>query len=97
MPRSAEGAAAFRARVEGRVQGVGFRYSARERAAGLGLVGWVRNDDDGSVEAWFEGPAAACLEFAAWLEEGPPGARVDAARIERAGPLGSYRRFSVEP
>ncbi|MCR8670806.1 acylphosphatase [Agrococcus sp. HG114] len=63
--------------VHGRVQGVGFRMAARREAERLGLAGSVRNRADGTVEAEAEGGADAVLAFGAWLEHGPPAARVD--------------------
>ena len=53
----------IRAIVHGRVQGVGFRYSARQQAAALGLSGWVRNCWDGTVEVEAEGPADIVAQF----------------------------------
>ena len=63
-------------RVEGRVQGVGFRYATQRRARSLGLAGWVRNCSDGSVEAVFEGDGAAVETMVRWCEGGPRGAEV---------------------
>jgi acylphosphatase len=61
--------------VTGRVQGVGYRASCEE-AAGAAVTGWVRNLDDGRVEAVFEGPKEAVERMIAWCREGPPGAHV---------------------
>ncbi|MEZ5071700.1 MAG: acylphosphatase [Bacteroidales bacterium] len=58
-------------RITGRVQGVGYRYAARDKARALGLKGWVRNRPDGSVEAVVEGPPADCNAFVRWCKEGP--------------------------
>lgn len=69
-------------RVFGRVQGVWYRGSARDQALKLGLSGWVRNCDDGSVEAVACGVPEALDEFRGWLKQGPPAARVD--RVEEA-------------
>ncbi len=66
--------------VTGRVQGVWFRASTRERALALGLGGWVRNRDDGAVEVQAFGEAEQLRLLLAWLHEGPPAARVDAVR-----------------
>jgi acylphosphatase len=68
-------------RVSGRVQGVGFRYAALNEAQRLGLAGWVRNLADGRVEVLAQGEAARLERFHAWLQQGPPGARVTA--VER--------------
>jgi acylphosphatase len=63
--------------VSGRVQGVSFRaYTARE-AATHHVHGWVRNGDDGRVEAVFEGPAEAVDALVSWCSRGSPAARVD--------------------
>lgn len=66
--------------VFGRVQGVWYRGTAQDRARQLGLRGWVRNCEDGSVETVACGTPEALDDFKAWLSEGPPSARVD--RIE---------------
>ncbi len=69
----------YRFKVSGRVQGVGFRVATQRRALALGLRGWVRNLDDGSVEGCVSGLSSADLAaFRDWLAIGPPGARVDA-------------------
>jgi acylphosphatase len=62
--------------VEGRVQGVGFRWWARTRALELGLVGWAENLEDGRVRVIAEGAAAACTELLALLEGGETPGRV---------------------
>jgi acylphosphatase len=64
-------------RIEGRVQGVGYREACVERAQALGLAGYVRNRRDGSVEVMLQGRADAVARMEAWLNEGPPPARVD--------------------
>jgi acylphosphatase len=77
-----------RARIRGRVQGVGFRYEARARARSLGLAGWIRNESDGSVLAAFEGPAERVESMLDWCRHGPRGARVDAVDVEWEPPDG---------
>jgi len=64
--------------VSGRVQGVFFRASTRDRAVALGLGGWVRNLPDGRVEALFRGPREVCEQALAWIRQGPPSAHVTA-------------------
>jgi acylphosphatase len=76
----------FRARVSGRVQGVGFRWSAVSEARRLGLRGRVRNAADGSVEVEAEGVAGSLADFLAWLRRGPPGAWVTGVEVDPAGP-----------
>ena len=63
--------------VAGRVQGVFFRHSAKNKALALGVAGWVRNLPDGRVEAVFEGDEKAVREAVAWCGSGPDGARVE--------------------
>ena len=67
---------AIRAIVRGVVQGVGFRYSTRQAAQRLGVVGWARNAADGSVEVLAQGPPHAVDELIEFLAEGPRYARV---------------------
>ena len=68
--------------VTGKVQGVFFRASARERALRLGLTGHAKNLDDGSVEVVASGTREALDELDAWLHHGPPAARVEDVRRE---------------
>jgi acylphosphatase len=76
-PRSDSAHRAEIVRVTGRVQGVGYRYFASQRARELGLDGWVRNRLDGSVELRIEGRGSDLDRFAGLLREGPPLARVE--------------------
>jgi acylphosphatase len=69
---------ALRLRVEGRVQGVGYRYWAVEAARRLGLAGWVRNRRDGAVEILALGDAAALKSFTEACRQGPRAAVVTA-------------------
>jgi acylphosphatase len=66
--------------VSGLVQGVFFRATCHRVAVAAGVAGWVRNLDDGRVEACFEGPADAVDRMVAWCGEGPAQARV--TRVE---------------
>jgi acylphosphatase len=63
--------------VRGHVQGVFFRETMRRRAAAHGVVGWVRNQPDGTVEAVFQGEREQVERLVAFAREGPRGARVD--------------------
>lgn len=67
--------------VSGMVQGVSYRFSAADRARGLGLDGFVRNLPDGRVEAEAEGERAAVEAFVAWCRRGPSLARVEAVEV----------------
>jgi acylphosphatase len=71
-----------RFRIRGRVQGVFFRASTRERALDLGLSGHAINCDDGCVEVLACGDDAAIESLHRWLRKGPPAARVDAVEVE---------------
>jgi acylphosphatase len=64
-------------RVRGRVQGVGFRDACVEAARTAGLVGWVRNRRDGSVELLIAGEPRSLDAYAGWLQRGVASARVD--------------------
>ena len=65
-------------RVEGRVQGVGFRWFLRERARALGVAGWVRNLPDGCLELQAEGSEEGLSVLSSVVRRGPPGAHVTA-------------------
>ena len=69
-------------RVHGRVQGVFFRESTRQRAHELGLSGWVGNSPDGSVECCFIGARETCEQALAFVRVGPPSARVNRVDVE---------------
>jgi len=69
--------------VHGRVQGVFFRDTTRRMARQRGVAGWVRNRDDGAVEAVFEGEPGAVEAMVAFAREGPRGAVVE--RVEVVG------------
>ena len=79
---------AFQARIRGKVQGVGFRYSAVREAQRLGLKGFVRNISGGDVEVWAEGPEEKAALFLAWLRKGPQFSRVDSVEKEDRAPKG---------
>jgi acylphosphatase len=80
----ATAANAIRCRVYGRVQGVFFRASTAREAHRLGLSGYARNLDDGSVEVLACGPSAAVASLRGWLRTGPPMARVERVECEAA-------------
>jgi acylphosphatase len=74
--------------VSGRVQGVYFRDSTRRAAQRRGVDGWVRNLDDGRVEAVFEGPREPVETMVEWCHDGSERARVDDVTVEWRDPEG---------
>lgn len=78
----------YRVLVSGRVQGVFFRDTCRQMAERHGVSGWVRNLPDGTVEAVFEGPAAAVGHLVEWSRRGPRSAVVEDVRVEAEPPEG---------
>jgi DNA ligase D-like protein (predicted 3'-phosphoesterase) len=85
---------AIRAVVSGAVQGIGFRESTRRRARKLGVLGWVRNEDDGTVAVHAEGEPGAVEELVAVLREGPRGADVRGVELEDVRVEG-HEQFAV--
>jgi acylphosphatase len=73
-----------RLRIEGLVQGVGYRAAMQDRAQRLGVTGWVRNRRDGSVEAVAQGSAETLERFVAWARQGPSAARVTSVLVSDA-------------
>ena len=71
-------------RIEGTVQGVGFRAYAIQHARNLRLNGWVRNRSDGTLEALVSGPVRSIENFVQTCIKGPPGARVTAFELSPA-------------
>ena len=88
-------ASGFKGTVAGRVQGVGFRYFVARAARGLRLSGHVRNLPDGAVEVAAAGDRAALESLAALLEEGPPGAVVEAVNLDWSSPPDVGGSFDV--
>jgi acylphosphatase len=84
------------ARVSGRVQGVGFRYSAIRVARSFSVCGTVANRPDGGVEVVAEGAPENLARLVAWLQKGPPGAHVRNVEIEWIPVSGRYTDFDVE-
>lgn len=74
--------------VSGRVQGVFFRDSTRRAARSRGVAGWVRNREDGKVEAWFEGDDDKVASMVEWARSGPSHADVDDVDVEDVEPEG---------
>jgi acylphosphatase len=83
--------------IEGRVQGVGFRYFVEENAVDLGLTGWVRNCWDGSVEVKAEGKRPALDRLLTAVQRGPRSAFVTNVRTEWLPTTGEFASFRVRP
>lgn len=81
--------------VQGRVQGVNFRYFTLMRAEELGLTGWVRNLPDRSVEVVAEGPRHQLETLLAYLNQGPPASRVIGVDVEWREAAGQFRDFQI--
>jgi acylphosphatase len=77
--------------ITGLVQGVWYRESMREAAGKLGVTGWVRNRDDGSVEAMIQGESISVEDLIDWARRGPPKARVKDVVVNEGE--GSYTGF----
>jgi DNA ligase D-like protein (predicted 3'-phosphoesterase) len=85
---------AIRAVVRGEVQGVGFRDAVLRRARSLGLMGWIRNGEDGAVLVHAEGAPAAVDELLAFLRSGPRLARVAGVAVDEARAEG-HEQFAI--
>lgn len=80
--------------ISGKVQGVGFRAATRRMAERLGTEGWVRNLDDGRVEAVLEGDREAVEQLISWCRRGAPPALVEDVTVEYGPPEG-FAKFEV--
>lgn len=81
--------------VHGRVQGVCFRHFTRQEAQRLSLTGWVRNRDDGTVEAEFEGEEDGVSLMLAWLHHGSPQSMVSQVQTVCRPALGLETGFVI--
>ena len=80
--------------IEGRVQGVGYRYSAKNKADSLCIKGSVKNMRDGTVFVTAQGEKEEMLTFVSWCYKGPPGALV--RNIEKVqGKIEDFSEFRV--
>jgi acylphosphatase len=86
---------ARRCTVRGRVQGVGFRFFAAAEAEKLRVGGYVRNREDGSVEAFIEGEESLVLAMVDRLRQGPRWSRVEDLQVEVLVPSGKFSRFQI--
>jgi len=81
--------------VVGCVQGVGFRLATRDKARSLGVLGWVRNLADGSVEVRAHGPSPSVDQLITWLWQGPPTAKVH--MVQETDSVGDDHHGGREP
>ncbi len=84
-----------RVKIFGRVQGVFFRYNTRKIAERLGVKGWIRNCEDGSVEAVFEGEDKAVDKIIKWCHKGPSLAKVEKVDVEEEIYRGEFKDFRI--
>ena len=82
-------------KIFGLVQGVGFRWSSREKARELSIVGWVKNEIDGSVTVVAEGEEMALKNFLNWCKTGPRWARVDEMKEEWGDGKREFEDFGI--
>ncbi len=82
--------------LKGRVQGVGFRFFASRKAMQHKLTGYVKNDYNGSVEVWAEGPENMLKSFIQEVQKGPSGAFVEDAEIDNGVKTKGYRSFDIK-
>ena len=87
--------ARVRATVRGRVQGVSYRWSTVDEASDRGLVGWVKNQRDGSVLLEAQGPPGELEGLLAWCRRGPAGAHVTAVEVEWLAERPGEERFEI--
>ena len=81
-------------RIFGSVQGVSFRYYAREEARKLGLTGFVKNERDGSVHIEAEGEEEKLNELVDWCKRGPRSAEVEKVEVNE-GDLKDFTHFNI--
>lgn len=81
--------------ISGLVQGVSFRFYARQQAQGLGVAGWVKNRSDGRVEAVIEGEGSKVDQMVEWCRQGPEGARIADIHIAWEEFRGEHDTFEI--
>ncbi|ODS36381.1 acylphosphatase [Candidatus Altiarchaeales archaeon WOR_SM1_SCG] len=81
--------------ISGKVQGVFYRASTRDKAIRIGVSGWVKNLPGGKVEAVFQGEKHKVEQMIEWCRKGPPGARVDDVSVTMEEPSEEFATFEV--
>lgn len=84
-------------KISGKVQGVFYRAEACEEARKLGLKGWIRNTEDGEVEAIAQGEEERLKHFITWCWDGPDQAHVKNVEIEWRDRFEDFPDFSIRP
>ncbi|MEM4258029.1 MAG: acylphosphatase [Candidatus Thermoplasmatota archaeon] len=82
--------------ISGKVQGVWFRASTKQKADQLGVTGWVRNTEDGCVEAVFSGDKTKVEEMIAWCYQGPPDAQVTRVDVTHTSSKEVFTEFTIK-
>ena len=82
--------------ISGRVQGVWFRASTRDKAEQLGITGWVKNTSDGRVEAVFEGDEKHVQGMIDWCHQGPPLAEVVDVAVKKQSSSNCFDQFFIK-
>ncbi|MGY6745049.1 MAG: acylphosphatase [Cecembia sp.] len=83
-----------RIKVHGKVQGIFFRKNTQQKALELGLSGWVKNEEDGTVSVEIEGELHSILAMQSWLRLGPPNSEVENIEISQGQEQG-YKDFMI--
>lgn len=81
--------------IYGRVQGVGFRFFTLREAKRIGIVGYVRNRQDNSVQIIAQGTDAQLAQLAQWLKKGSPMAKVERILIQDYSNKQQFRDFQI--
>ena len=84
-------------KIHGRVQGVGFRFAAIEKAQDLDIKGWIRNSEDGTVEITAEGDEENLNKFINWCRRGPFFAKVTKRDLTYSEPTNDFQGFNLLP
>ena len=86
---------AYSISVQGDVQGVSYRYFAKKKAQTLGLVGWAKNEHDGTVSVFIQGDPEMAQKFIDWAKEGSPMATVESVSVNSAETDENLKEFEV--
>ena len=81
--------------ISGRVQGVFYRYSTKQKAEQLGIKGWVRNLSNGNVEALLEGDEKNINEMISWCKKGPEHSDVTNIELISEKPINEFEDFKI--